>query len=193
MKIETALDNFVSRYIEAHQKNNVPMVTEFDHDWVSPCLEINSSIANNSNIAEEINQQLYWQPTRQTTGQGLSDLAKALEVEISEELVIYYTRYWSDNLNASTKRGSLQLLLPWNQQDFEHLQQNLIGHVLMKRRLRQPDTFFIAVTDEEDFIISVDNASGRVMLEQVGVEPTDILANSLSEFIDSLTPEISKE
>jgi SecY interacting protein Syd len=62
----------------------------------------------------------------------------------------------------------------------------------MKRRLRKPDTFFIAVTDEEDFIISVDNASGNVMLEQVGVEPTDILANSLTEFLQSISPEVAK-
>lgn len=193
MKIETALDNFVSRYIDAHQLNNTPMVTEFDHDWVSPCLEINKLEINNSNTPTEIGEQIYWQPTKQLGGIGLDDLAKALEIEINAELVTYFTRYWSDNLNASTQRGNLQLLLPWNQQDFEHLQQNLIGHVLMKRRLRQPDTFFIAVTDEEDFIISVDNASGNVMLEQVGVEPTDILATNLAEFLNMLTPEISKK
>lgn len=186
MKIETALDDFVSRYIEAHQLNSVPMVTEFDHDLVSPCLK-----ADNLNSPVEKGQQVYWRPVKQDTSRGLDELAKALEIEINNELVTYYTRYWSDNLNASTHRGNLQLILPWNQDDFERLQQNLIGHMLMKRRLRQPDTFFIAVTDEDDFIISVDNASGRVMLEQVGIEPTDVLANSIAEFLDSLIPEIS--
>lgn len=185
LDIETALDNFVSRYIEAHKLNNRPMVTEFTRDWVSPCLKGN----NFDSVGE--GEEIQWQPILWNNTQGLDDLAKALEVEIDPSLLVYYTRYLSNNMDASTQRGELQLIFPWNHDDFAQLQENLIGHVLMKRRLGQEDTFFIGVTDEEDFIISLDNATGQVMLEQVGLAPKDVLANSLAEFLDTLTPVIS--
>jgi SecY interacting protein Syd len=84
------------------------------------------------------------------------------------------------------------LLQPWNQGDFERLQQNLVGHILMKRRLKQPETFFIALTDEDDFILTVDNASGEVMLEQVGLLPKELVAPNLATFITSIVPSVTK-
>ena len=77
-----------------------------------------------------------------------------------------------------------------NSEDFERLQQNLIGHLLMKQRLRQAPTLFFGLTDEEDFILTVVNESGEVALEQVGREPANILAPSLAVFIEQLTPAI---
>ncbi|MDU0356093.1 SecY-interacting protein Syd [Paraglaciecola aquimarina] len=84
----------------------------------------------------------------------------------------------------------MQLLQAWNLQDFERLQQNLIGHILMKRRLRQPETLFFGVTDQEDFILTLDNSTGQVLLEQVGLQSNDILAPNLAQFIDLLEPEM---
>ena len=75
-----------------------------------------------------------------------------------------------------------------SEEDFERLQQNLIGHLLMKQRLKQPPTLFFGLTDEDDFILSVDNASGEVVLEQVGKLPTRCLAPDLATFVDGLTP-----
>jgi len=44
------------------------------------------------------------------------------------------------------------------------------------------------LTDEEDFILTVVNESGEVALEQVGKEPSQILAPSLAAFLEQLTP-----
>ena len=129
-----------------------------------------------------------WAPVQQGGVNNLSALEKGLDLKVNKQLEQYFTRYWSDNLNARTARGHLQLLLPWNQDDFVRLQENLIAHVMMKRRLRQPETLFFAVTDEEDFILSVLNDTGEVGLEQVGREPQEILAGSLAEFITQLSP-----
>ena len=41
----------------------------------------------------------------------------------------------------------------------------------MKRRLKQPETLFFAVTDQEDFVISLELSSGTVVVEQVGKNP----------------------
>jgi SecY interacting protein Syd len=62
----------------------------------------------------------------------------------------------------------------------------------MKRRLKQPETLFIALTDEDDFILTVDNASGEVVLEQVGLLPKEVVAPNLEVFIQSLQPSVAK-
>ena len=59
----------------------------------------------------------------------------------------------------------------------------------MKRRLRQRDTLFFAVTDEDDFVLSVLNETGEVVLERVGKEPQEILATDLTSFLQSLKPQ----
>ncbi|WP_431130321.1 SecY-interacting protein Syd, partial [Flagellimonas flava] len=78
----------------------------------------------------------------------LQALVDGLGLQPDKQLESYYTRYYGDNLNARTTRGDLQLLVPWNQDDLIRLQENLIAHVMMKRRLRQAETLFFAVTDE---------------------------------------------
>lgn len=181
MDIQTALDQFIQQYTNAHKQQNQPMVVQYDNQWLSPC------------HTEQGGQGdwLDWRPVRRQENASLRDLEQALQLKIDPQLSEYFCRYWSDNLNAKAPKGNLQLLLPWNQDDFVRLQQNLVGHVLMKRRLGQPITLFFAVTDEEDFIISIDNATGKVMLEQVGVEPTEVLAEDLAGFISSLQPRLA--
>ena len=58
----------------------------------------------------------------------------------------------------------------------------------MKQRLKQTETVFFAVTDEEDIIISIDNANGEVWVERVGCKPHKKLSDSLANFIEQLTP-----
>lgn len=180
MDIHSALQRFVSEYVSLYQSKQKPMVIQYDSNWPSPCYQ--SKGDNDEWVA--------WQPVRQDHVMSLTDFENALDIKMNPQLIEYFTCFWSDNLNAQTSRGNLQLLFPWNEQDFDRLLQNLVAHVMMKRRLKQKDTLFFAVTDEDDFIISVDNQSGKVMLEQVGMEPQEVLADSLLAFIEQLTPRL---
>lgn len=180
MDIQLALQNFVADYVTLHETKQQPMLIQYDSNWPSPCYQSKA----------EQDEWVAWKPMPQLQAPSLNDFEQALDISMDKQLAAYFTSIYSDNLNATTPRGDLQLLLPWNQQDFEQLQQNLIAHVLMKRRLEQDDTLFFAVTDEDDFILSVHNATGKVMLEQVGLEPKEVLANSLLEFIQQLTPRL---
>lgn len=173
-----ALKAFIEKYHEASQEHPDMFRIEYDQDWPSDCYQT---------IAEQ-GEWVDWRPISRHLNGPFSDLEKALEISIHPDIVSYYSAYWSDNLDAKTDKGSLQLLQAWNQQDFERLQQNLVGHVLMKRRLNQPETLFFALTDEEDFILTVDNKSGEVLLEQVGLLPQEVLAPNLCTFLQSLTP-----
>lgn len=181
MTLDEALQTFVDNTLRLHQSQAHPMTVQYDPDWPSPCYQ----------EAGNPGDWVAWRPVKREDSPSFTDLESALELSLQPELKRYFSGFWSENLNASTKRGRLQLLLPWNEADFERYMQNLVGHVLMKRRLGQAMTLFFAVTDEEDFILTVNNQSGEVMLEQVGLEPQEVLASSLTDFIASLTPELA--
>lgn len=166
---------------QVHLSAGKPLQTIFEQDWLSPC-----------QIGEpDESGYIRWQPVLREELVDFSDVERALEIELHPDIKLYFSHYWSNNIDAQTQRGHLQLLQAWNQEDFERLLQNIIGHVLMKRKLKQKITVFFAVTDEDDFILSVDNDSGKVMLEQVGLEAQEVLANSLSEFFEQLTPVVN--
>lgn len=181
-QVTTALDSFIQRYLEAAKKQPEMLEIEYDEDWPSDCC----AVAGNN--GDRVN----WQPIKRIQVSNFNDLEKALEMKIHQDIISYYSAYWSDNLSAEADNGYLQLLQPWNQHDFERLQQNLVGHLLMKRRLKQPETLFFALTSEDDFILTLNNTSGEVMLEQVGLPPKEALAPDLATFIHSLQPSIAQ-
>ncbi len=176
-KLEQALDNFIDQYRTVAEQQG-GLWAEYDEQWPSSC------------VAQPVSdgEWVEWQPVKQENEISFDNLSEALEVAIDPQLAGFFGRYFSDNLEASTQKGKLTLLQVWSADDLERLQQNLIGHVLMKRQLRQPITLFFALTDEEDFIISIDNQTGEVVLEQVGKLPCEVLAPNLAEFLAQLTP-----
>ena len=180
-QVTAALDEFVQRYLVTAKEHPEMLMVEYDNDWPSECY------TTSGNTGDKVD----WQPVKRSGADNFNDLEKALDMKIHQDVISFYSAYWSDNLSAETDKGYLQLLQPWNQGDFERLQQNLVGHILMKRRLKQPETFFIALTDEDDFIITVDNTSGEVMLEQVGLLPKEVVAPNLAVFIQSLQPSLA--
>jgi SecY interacting protein Syd len=178
-----ALDDFMARFVAfSHDHCEVTSI-EFEPDWPSFCYQA----MHNSKNGELVS----WQPIIREHAADLDALNDALEIELHPDIVQFYSRYWSDNIVAEHPSGKLQILQAWNEDDFERLQQNIVGHILMKRRLRQPETVFIALTDEEDFILSVENHTGAVMLEQVGLQPEKQISSSLAALLNEIEPVVS--
>ena len=121
---------------------------------------------------------------------SFNNVEQALELNIHPSISCYYTTIYSETIDAKCDQGNLQLLFAWSRADFDRLQQNLIGHILMKQKLDQPVTLFFALTEHEDIMLSVDNQSGEVWVERVGCLPHKKIANSLTEFIATLSPDI---
>ncbi|MDK2764093.1 SecY-interacting protein [Alteromonas sp. 07-89-2] len=178
LTISAQLDKFVSSYVEQAEAEGLKIA--FDSVWPSPCYETTA----------QDGELVRWSPTLQSPVQSFSNVEEALSLKLNPDYCEYFTRYYSDNLKANAPQGRCELLQVFNSEDFERLQQNLIGHLLMKQRLRQAPTLFFGLTDEEDFILTVVNESGEVALEHVGREPAKILAPSLAVFIEQLTPAI---
>jgi len=185
----TVLQKFSMQYVNKYQQvhSHLPLI-EQDDDWPSPC-EVSNE---NSEIGQSSlsKRQVFWQPVNVEEKEGLSfeNVESALELTLHQDIKTYFTTLYSESLDARCEEGELSLLFAWNKDDFQRLQENLIGHVLMKQRLKQKETLFFAVTDEEDMIVSVDNESGTVWVERVGCEPHKKIADSMAQFISKLVP-----
>lgn len=181
------LQQFAQQYIASYQQVHgcLPII-EQDSEWPSACEQ---ATTDSSSLAQN---EVYWQPVKTDKSEELTfeNVESALELTLHEDVKTYFTLLYSESLDARCGEGELTLLFPWNLNDFQRLQENIIGHILMKRRLKQEETIFFAVTDEEDMIISVDNKSGSVWVERVGCKPHKHLSDSLAQFISQLTPVI---
>ncbi len=176
--LEQALDRFVQASCKLQAQTGAARM-EFDADWPSECYQ----------GQPDEDGLIDWKPIRQAQTNDLFErLEQALEVSLHPDIKQYYSRFWSDPLPARSPQGKLKLLFVWNPQDYERLRANLIGHALGRRRIKQPLSLFFGCTDPEEFVLTIDNSSGQVMLEQPGQKSTDLIAASLSEFLDQLQP-----
>lgn len=180
--VEAVLDAFVDRYMA-----RFPRLEElYDPDWRSPC-EIGDPYPG-----PEEQRRIAWRPQRRDADEAVEDFAgleRALELTVHPSVKAYYGRYWSGGLEAEAPRGHVSLLFLWNRQDADRLMENLIGHALAKRRARSGFTVFFACTEaDSELFLSVDNDTGRVLLEEPGQRPREVVAESLAEFLASLAP-----
>ena len=173
-----ALERFVARYLVAFPT----LYDRFDRAWRSPC-ELGDPIDH------EGERVVPWRPLRRSRADDFGGLERALEIEVHPDIKAYYGAFWSGGLEATAQEGHVSLILLWNAQDADRLIENLIGHALAKRRAKSPFTVFFACTEpDSDLFLSIDNASGAVVLEQPGAKPMREVARTLAEFLDRLTP-----
>jgi SecY interacting protein Syd len=175
-----SLSLFSQKYLSAYQEKyqHLPLI-EKDEQWPSPCLS-----------SDYDDNHQHWQPYEINKPISFGNVEEALEITIHPDFKTYFTTLYSDTLDASCDEGALSLLFAWSESDFQRLQENLIGHVLMKQKLKQPLTLFFALTDDDNMILSLNNDSGEVWVEKVGNKAHKKVADSLTSFIHMLIPRI---
>ncbi|MDO6565467.1 SecY-interacting protein [Alteromonas sp. 1_MG-2023] len=182
LSIRNELTQLIDAFTLHNESSDRALYIPYDSQWPSPCY---------LNSAKE-GELVPWRPQRQDESlhQALSfkNVEDALEITLNADFCQLFTEFFSNNLPVTAEHGACELLQVWNEEDFERLQQNLIGHLLMKKRLKQEPTLFFALTDEDDFVLSVLNSTGEVVLEQVGRPPKKVISPSLPEFIATLRP-----
>ena len=185
----TILQQLSKQYINQYQQvhSHMPII-EHDDEWLSPCETALKDDAINDSVLSK--GHVFWQPVNIAQEQELNfeNVESALALTLHSDVKTYFTTLYSENMEMTCEEGELSLLFAWNKDDFHRLQENLIGHIMMKQRLKQKETIFFAVTDEEDMIVSIDNNTGSVWVEQVGCEPHKKLADSLALFLSTLIP-----
>jgi SecY interacting protein Syd len=91
-------------------------------------------------------------------------------------------------MRARFGNETMTLLQTWSEEDFQRVQENLIGHLVTQKRLKLAPTLFIATLDSELDVIAVANLNGEVIKETLGTRKRDVLAPSLAEFLNQLDP-----
>lgn len=180
----------LARFIEHTLKSYPDLETPFDPDWRSPCEQ-----GEPYRAADE--QRIAWRPVPRDPDTAAADFApleRALEITVHPDLKAYYGAWWSAGLEAEAVDGHVSLLFLWNPEDVARLNENLIGHAFSRgrtarQRAKRPLSFFFACTEpESELFLSVDNASGVVVLERPGHLPLREVAASLPDFLDTLVP-----
>lgn len=177
--VKAALERALRRYVENCQRATGALpVEEHDPAWPSEC-----------QIGEpDPDGTIHWRPRERHAAADFSGLENALEVEIHPDIKSFYGSYWAGPIELEADEGGVTLIQVWNDADFDRLVENLLGHAMAKQRIKAPLTIFVALTDEEEYVLSVDNETGCVVLEEPGSMPTREVSPSLAEFLDRLRP-----
>jgi len=165
--------NFVQSYIATTQ----PQVC-YAVDWDSPCLD---HLPQAVKVADAL---LPWQMVPREA--SLDNLNPALDFTLPIHLQDFYCACYADHLQVKFADKDLTLLQIWNEEDFVQLQENIIGHVLMKRRLKQRDTVFLGFTANDDELISMELRSQHIVLEPLGCDNLTTLAKDFPSFVNQL-------
>ncbi len=155
--------------------------TEFDEQWRSPC-EVGTVDSRG---------RVHWQPVERSSQNPLAGMERAIEQTLHEDTKAFFGGYFAECVTARHADGGLTLIQAWSPEDFDRLIANQLGHAMAKVRAKLPLTVFIALTDEDDWMISIDNATGRVVLESPGAAPQRVVAPDLESFLRALEPVVS--
>ena len=162
------------------EKQSLP-VQHFDPDWISPC-----------QVGEMQDGQIEWKPVKREPAVDLSNIEQALEIQLHPSIVDFFCTVYADCLPCLFKEHPIDLIQCWNEDDFKLLQENMIAHFIMQKRLKKPASMFIASCSDEMQIISVLNETGQVQLETLGKGQEAILAENLADFLAALQPVIGE-
>lgn len=177
MNLEQTWREFMTQFVQLCEQQGAPII-ESDESWASPC-------------EYQVEGGTSWRPLEQTEvgeNNNFTNIKDALGVDVHKDYAEFFTLYFANNIDAQHQDGVLQFLQAWSQDDFERLQQNLIGHLMMKTKLKQEPTLFFALTEQDDLNLVMKNDSGEVWLEYVGQEPHEKVSDSLAEFISQTKP-----
>ncbi|MFM2485838.1 SecY-interacting protein [Celerinatantimonas yamalensis] len=173
----SAFDQLIKRIIEHWQDTRFPQ-QPYDPQWVSPCQK---EIDENGLVA--------WQPELREHPLDLSATEDALDLCFHPSLSVFYGRYYSETIDVTfTNNQSFAFVQVWNDDDGLRLQENIIAHILMQRKLKQTETVFIATTEDDFKVVSMINHSGEIVLETLGKDQRQHLSDNLAEFLSQLQP-----
>ncbi|MFT5173946.1 MAG: SecY interacting protein Syd [Gammaproteobacteria bacterium] len=177
--VQTSLAHLLSRWLQAvrDRTGGLPRLVH-DDEWPSPCIV----------EGPDAHGQVQWQPLARAHGADFSGIEQALEARLHADIQSFYGSFYSNPVPMRAADGPLILLQVWSDRDFDRLQENLLGHALLQQRAKQPLSVFIAVTDEDDLNLCVNNEHGNVVLERPGEAPLREIAPSLAVFLESLDP-----
>jgi len=176
--IKVALQDLYTRHakIWKDEHNSLPQQV-FDEQWISPCQV--------KHLQDEL---LTWSAVERDVEINLANIEEALEVTLHPSIAALFCSYYADGIPCLFEGHPIDLIQVWNDEDFNLLQENMIAHFMMQKRLKKPASMFIASCSDEMQVISILNETGEVQLETLGKKQEAILAPDLETFLAKLQP-----
>ena len=176
-EISLSLQQFTQRFCRQwqQQEGTFPR-SEALYGIPSPCI---------THTAEEA---VFWQPQPFAPEADLSAVERALEITLHPDIHPFYTTQFAGDMPALCGSTKLTLLQAWSGDDFQRVQENLIGHLVTQKRLKLSPTLFLGTTEDEMEVISFCNLTGGVLIEKIGTMQRNVLSSSLITFLNTLDP-----
>ncbi|MBV7300058.1 SecY-interacting protein [Enterovibrio paralichthyis] len=177
--VTRALWSFSERFVDGwHQKHGSKPQSDAYLGLESPC------------TVQETNGVVIWQPVKREALADFSNVENGIGIQLHDDIKAFYAGQYCGDMLARFDGLSLELIQVWSDEDLPRLQENILGHLLMQKRLKQNPTVFIAATDDELDVVSICNVSGEVIKERIGTANRTVLAPNVETFLSQLTPEV---
>jgi SecY interacting protein Syd len=173
----SALSDVNRRYIDLwqQQQGTYPKSSAYV-DIPSPC-----AISSTST-------EVYWQPVATTPVNDLQRVEQLVGITIRPEIQALFGMQYAGDMWTTFQAITLCLIQAWNQDDFYRLEQNQIAHLQMLKKLKRQPSLFIATTQDDSRIITVNNVTGAVMLDDLITGEYQVLSEHLTQFLTQLNP-----
>ncbi|WP_022941263.1 SecY-interacting protein [Psychromonas hadalis] len=163
------------------EENNSLPLQQWDTEWLSPCQ------------VDKIDEKtISWKPVK-LSDVSFKNIEEALEITLHPSITELFCSFYADGIPCLFDGHPVDLIQVWNEDDFKLLQENMIAHFMMQKRLKQPASMFIASCSDEMQVISILNETGEVQLETLGKKQETLLAPNLVEFIAKLQPVVNHQ
>ncbi|WP_325891857.1 SecY-interacting protein [Grimontia sp. NTOU-MAR1] len=177
--VSRALWSFSERFVDAwHQKHGSKPKSDAYLGLESPC------------VVQETVEVVIWQPVQREELADFSNVEEGIGISLHEDIKSFYAAQYCGDMAAKFDEHSLEIIQVWSEEDLPRLQENMLGHLLMQKRLKQNPTIFVAATDDELDVISICNVSGEVIKERIGTKERMVLAPNIEVFLEQLEPEV---
>ncbi|WP_413113754.1 SecY-interacting protein [Thaumasiovibrio sp. DFM-14] len=175
--VASALFAFSADFHEAWQQAGFALAQDDQLSGLpSPCIERDSGY------------EVSWKAVPRSPLADFTNVEQGIELRLHDDIKIFFGSQYSADMPANHGGRDLVLLQVWSDEDLLRLQENMLGHLVMQRRLKLKPTVFIAALDSEEQLISICNLSGEVILETVGKKQREVLAPDIETFLAELKP-----